>query len=169
MILNIVNRLFKLLISSTFDSTKQIMSKIVPIGADHAGFLLKEEVKKHLISLGYEPDDKGCYSEESIDYADYGHPVASAVEANPGSIGIVICGSGNGINMTVNKHQGIRGALCWKKEIAQLAREHNDANILTLPARFITQEEALEMVTIFFNTAFEGGRHQTRIEKIPCA
>ena len=140
----------------------------IAIGADHAGFQLKEEVKKHLISLGYEPDDKGCYSEESIDYADYGHPVASTVEANSGMMGIVICGSGNGINMTVNKHQGIRGALCWKKEIAQLAREHNDANILTLPARFVTTEEALEMVTVFFNTAFEGGRHQKRIEKIPC-
>ena len=111
--------------------------------------------------------DYGCYSEESIDYADFGHPVADHVEANEGSKGIVICGSGNGINMTVNKHQGIRGALCWKKEIAQLAREHNDANVLTLPARFVSVEEALEMVDVFWNTSFEGGRHQKRIDKIP--
>lgn len=143
------------------------MSQIIPIGADHAGFQLKSEVIKHLESLGYEVKDYGCYSEESIDYADFGHPVANHVEAHAGSKGIVICGSGNGINMTVNKHQGIRGALCWKKEIAQLAREHNDANILTLPARFISVEEALEMVDIFWNTAFEGGRHQKRIDKIP--
>ena len=145
------------------------MSQLIPIGADHAGFQLKAAVITHLQSMGYEVKDYGCYSEESIDYADYGHPVASHVENHPGTLGIVICGSGNGINMTVNKHQGIRGALCWKKEIAVLAREHNDANMLTLPARFITQEEALEMVSVFFNTAFEGGRHQARIEKIPCA
>jgi ribose 5-phosphate isomerase B len=143
------------------------MSQIIPIGADHAGFQLKSEVIKHLESLGYQVKDFGCYNEDSIDYADYGHPVADYVEANADSKGIVICGSGNGINMTVNKHQGIRGALCWKKEIAQLAREHNDANILTLPARFITVEEAIEMVDIFWNTSFEGGRHQKRIDKIP--
>ncbi|MDR0802241.1 ribose 5-phosphate isomerase B [Fluviicola sp.] len=143
------------------------MSQVIPIGADHAGFQLKSEIIKHLESLGYQVKDYGCYSEESIDYADFGHPVASHVEANEGSRGIVICGSGNGINMTVNKHQGIRGALCWKKEIARLAREHNDANILTLPARFVTVAEALEMVDIFWNTAFEGGRHLNRINKIP--
>lgn len=143
------------------------MSQIIPIGADHAGFQLKSEVIKHLKSKGYEVKDYGCYSEESIDYADFGHPVADHVESNAGSKGIVICGSGNGINMTVNKHQGIRGALCWKKEIAQLAREHNDANILTLPARFVSVEEALEMVNIFWATSFEGGRHQNRIDKIP--
>ncbi len=145
------------------------MQKQVPIGADHAGFQLKELVKDKLIAMGYEPVDMGCYSEESIDYADFGHPVANHVEAHPGSLGIVICGSGNGINMTVNKHQGIRGALCWKVEIAKLAREHNDANILTMPARFIETAEAFEMVEVFFNTAFEGGRHENRIKKIPCA
>jgi ribose 5-phosphate isomerase B len=144
------------------------MSQIIPIGADHAGFQLKQQVIEYLVGKGFEVKDYGCYSEESIDYADFGHPVATHVEAHPGSFGIVICGSGNGINMTVNKHQGIRGALCWKKEIAQLAREHNDANILTMPARFITSDEALEMVDIFMNTPFEGGRHQKRIEKIPC-
>ena len=143
------------------------MSQIIPIGADHAGFQLKTTVMAHLESKGYSVKDYGCYSEESIDYADFGHPVATHVESNPESLGIVICGSGNGINMTVNKHQGIRGALCWKKEIAELARQHNDANILTLPARFISTEEALEMVDAFFSTAFEGGRHQNRIEKIP--
>jgi ribose 5-phosphate isomerase B len=143
------------------------MTQIIPIGADHAGFQLKSAVIAHLQSKGYEVKDYGCYSEESIDYADYGHPVATHVENNPGIFGIVICGSGNGINMTVNKHQGIRGALCWTKEIAVLAREHNDANILTLPARFITEAAALEMVDAFFATAFEGGRHQKRIEKIP--
>lgn len=144
------------------------MQKQVPIGADHAGFQLKELVKEKLIEMGYEPVDMGCYSEESIDYADFGHPVANHVEAHPGSLGIVICGSGNGINMTVNKHQGIRGALCWKVEIAKLAREHNDANILTMPARFIETKDAFEMVEVFFQTAFEGGRHENRIKKIPC-
>jgi ribose 5-phosphate isomerase B len=144
------------------------MSHIIPIGADHAGFELKQSLIKYLIEKGFEVKDYGCYSTDSIDYADYGHPVATHVEQHPGSLGIVICGSGNGINMTVNKHQGIRGALCWKPEIARLAREHNDANILTLPARFLEVTEAKEMVDIFMNTPFEGGRHLNRIQKIPC-
>lgn len=144
------------------------MSKlVVPIGCDHAGFEMKEAIVKHLQSNGFSVDDKGCYSNDSIDYADYAHPVASMIEANSGMKGILLCGSGNGINMTANKHQGVRSALCWKKEIAALARQHNDANILTLPARFITVEEALEMVDTFFFTDFEGGRHQNRIDKIP--
>lgn len=140
----------------------------IAIGCDHAGFTLKTKIINHLQSKGFTLDDKGCYSEESIDYADYAHPVASQVENNPGSLGILLCGSGNGINMTANKHQGVRSALCWTPEIAKLAREHNDANILTLPARFLTDEVALEIVDIFFATEFEGGRHQKRIEKIPC-
>lgn len=145
------------------------MSKvIIPIGADHAGFQLKERVKAHLEAKGYEVKDFGCYSEESIDYPDYAHPVASMVEENENMLGIVICGSGNGINMTANKHQGIRSALCWKKEIAELARQHNNANIIALPARFITEEEGLEMVDVFLATAFEGGRHQNRVNKIAC-
>ncbi len=145
------------------------MSKvIIPIGADHAGFQLKERVKAHLEAKGYEVKDFGCYSEESIDYPDYAHPVASMVEENENMLGIVICGSGNGINMTANKHQGIRSALCWKKEIAELARQHNNANIIALPARFITEEEGLEMVDVFLTTAFEGGRHQNRVNKIAC-
>lgn len=160
--------LFILLITRIFEQKFYVMSQIIPIGADHAGFELKKVLIDFLVEKGMEVKDYGCYSNESIDYADYGHPVASHVENNPGSWGIVICGSGNGINMTVNKHQGIRGALCWKKEIAELAREHNDANILTLPARFISEAEAKEMVEVFMNTAFEGGRHQRRIEKIPC-
>ncbi|MFN5147658.1 MAG: ribose 5-phosphate isomerase B [Flavobacteriia bacterium] len=144
-------------------------SKIIPIGADHAGFQLKEAVKKHLSLKGYEIKDFGCFSEESIDYPDFGHPVAEMVESNPGMLGIVICGSGNGINMTANKHQGIRSALCWKKEIAELARQHNNANIIALPARFISEDEALEMIDTFLFTEFEGGRHQKRIDKITCS
>ena len=141
---------------------------IIPIGCDHAGFTLKTKIINHLESKGFTIDDKGCFSEDSIDYADYAHPVATQVENNFGSKGILLCGSGNGINMTANKHQGIRSALCWTPEIAKLAREHNDANILTLPARFISDEVALEIVDVFFATEFEGWRHQKRIEKIPC-
>lgn len=145
------------------------MSKYIPIGADHAGFELKALIIEHLKNKGYEVEDFGCYSEDSIDYPDFGHPVASKVEENNDVIGILICGSGNGINMTANKHQGVRSALCWKKEIAQLAREHNNANIIALPARFISEQEALEMVDVFFSTEFEGGRHQRRVDKIACA
>lgn len=144
------------------------MKKIIPIGADHAGFELKNAVINHLEQKGYELKDFGCYSEDSIDYPDFGHPVASMIEENDNMLGIIICGSGNGINMTANKHQGVRSALCWKNEIAQLAREHNDANILALPARFITEAEALEMVDTFFSVEFEGGRHQRRVDKISC-
>lgn len=142
--------------------------KIIPIGADHAGFQLKQILIEYLEQKGYEMKDLGCYSEDSIDYPDYGHPVAEMVESNEGMLGILICGSGNGINMTANKHQGIRSALCWKKEIAELARQHNNANIIALPARFITTEEAKEMVDAFLSTDFEGGRHQNRIDKIAC-
>ena len=141
---------------------------LIPIGSDHAGFALKTKIISYLKEKGYQIDDKGCYSEDSIDYADYAHPVASLVENNKGMKGILLCGSGNGINMTANKHQGVRSALCWSVEIAKLAREHNDANILTLPARFLTEEEALLIVDVFLSTEFEGGRHQKRIEKIPC-
>ena len=140
---------------------------IIPIGCDHSGFELKQELIKHLESKGYEINDFGTYSEDSIDYPDYAHPVAEMVEQNTGMLGILLCGSGNGINMTANKHQGIRSALCWQPEIARLAREHNNANIIALPARFITKETAIEMIDIFFSTDFEGGRHQNRIDKIP--
>lgn len=144
------------------------MKKTVPIGSDHAGFELKKAVVEHLTSKGYKLEDFGCYSEDSIDYPDFGHPVAEMVESNKDMLGVIICGSGNGINMTANKHQGVRSALCWKKELAQLAREHNNANIIALPARFITTEEALEMIDVFFSTEFEGGRHKRRVDKIAC-
>jgi ribose 5-phosphate isomerase B len=142
--------------------------KIIPIGADHAGFNLKGKIIQFLESKGYKVQDFGCFSEESIDYPDFAHPVAEMVEENTGMLGILICGSGNGINMTANKHKGIRSALCWNAEIAELARQHNDANIVALPARFISEQEALEIVETFLGTAFEGGRHQRRIDKISC-
>lgn len=141
---------------------------IIPIGCDHAGFQLKERIKEYLTQKGYEVQDFGCFSEDSIDYPDYGHPVASLVEENKGMLGVLICGSGNGINMTANKHAGVRSALCWKKELAELARQHNDANIIALPARFISEEEGIEMVDTFLSTEFEGGRHQNRVNKIAC-
>ena len=144
------------------------MATIIPIGSDHAGFLLKEAIIKHLKNRGFETKDVGCYSEESIDYPDYAHPVSEYILSNEGSLGILICGSGNGINMTANKHQGIRSALCWNNEIALLARQHNNANIIAIPARFITIEEAILMVDTFLNTGFEGGRHQLRVNKINC-
>lgn len=145
------------------------MSKmLLPIGADHAGFELKANLINYLTEKGFELKDYGCYSTDSVDYPDFAHPVASLVEETEGMKGILICGSGNGINMTANKHQGIRAALCWKAEIAELARLHNDANILVLPARFLSLEEAKDIVDIFFNTEFEGGRHQNRVNKISC-
>ncbi|MGV3630501.1 MAG: ribose 5-phosphate isomerase B [Bacteroidota bacterium] len=143
------------------------MTKILPIGCDHAGFELKTKIIDYLTAQGYKIDDKGCYSTDSIDYPDFAHPVAEEVENHPGTLGILLCGSGNGINMTANKHQGIRAALCWTPEIARLAREHNNANILTLPARFLEDQTALDIVEVFLSTAFEGGRHQKRVEKIP--
>ena len=145
------------------------MSKILlPIGADHAGFELKASLINYLTEKGYELKDFGCHSAESVDYPDFANPVASLVEETDGMKGILICGSGNGINMTANKYQGIRAALCWKAEIAELARLHNNANILVLPARFLSLEEAKDIVDIFFNTEFEGGRHQNRVNKISC-
>ena len=140
----------------------------IPIGSDHAGFILKEAIIKHLQSKGFKLKDYGCYSEESIDYPDYAHPVSEYITSNEGSLGILICGSGNGINMTANKHQGVRSALCWNPEIALLARQHNNANIIAIPARFITIEAALLMVDVFLATSFEGGRHQLRVNKINC-
>jgi ribose 5-phosphate isomerase B len=139
---------------------------IIPIGCDHAGHTLKEAISKHLITKGFKLQDFGCFSEDSIDYPDYAHPVAEFVSADENILGILICGSGNGINMTANKHQGVRSALCWTKEIAVLARQHNNANIIALPARFITIEEGIQMVDAFLTTDFEGGRHQLRINKI---
>ena len=141
--------------------------KKVALSCDHAGYELKEKLKKYLEEHGFTFEDFGSYSSESSDYPDYAHPMANAVETGSCDFGISVCGSGNGINMTVNKHQGIRAALCWNKEISYLARLHNDANICSLPARFITEEEALEIVDTFIKTSFEGGRHLRRIQKIP--
>jgi len=141
---------------------------LIPIGSDHAGYETKQILINYLESLGHEVKDYGCFSDQSIDYPDYAHPVAEHVESNPGRLGILLCGSGNGISMTANKHQSIRCALCWTNEIAELARLHNDANIIALPARFISSEEAKEMVNTFLTTAFEGGRHATRVAKISC-
>lgn len=143
------------------------INTVIPIGCDHAGFELKQKVVEYLINKGFDVKDFGTHSADSIDYPDYGHPVAELVEKNSDMLGIVICGSGNGINMTVNKHQGIRSALCWNKEIASLARQHNNANIIALPARFINENDAIEMIDVFLSTEFEGGRHQNRINKIP--
>jgi len=138
----------------------------IAIGSDHAAFKLKEVLKKYLISNGYDIKDFGCYSEERADYPDFAHPVSNVVESKEFDFGLLICGSGNGINMSANKHKGIRSALCWNSEIAQLARLHNDANILTLPARYITEEEAKKCVDVFYTTSFEGGRHIERVKKI---
>ena len=138
----------------------------IAIGCDHAAFTLKEELKAYLISKQYEVKDFGTHSEERADYPDFAHPVANAIESKEVDFGLLMCGSGNGINMTANKHKGIRSALCWNAEIAQMARLHNDANILTLPARYITSEEAKKCVDVFYTTAFEGGRHADRIKKI---
>ncbi len=140
----------------------------IGIASDHAGFDLKETLKTWLAANGYTVDDFGTHGCASCDYPDYAHPLAAAVESGDCTFGVAICGSGNGINMTVNKHQGIRSALCWDTELASLARQHNNANILALPARFISQEKALELLKTFLATDFEGGRHQARIDKIAC-
>jgi ribose 5-phosphate isomerase B len=144
---------------------KNKMTEIV-IGCDHAGYTLKEKLKSYLSDNGFNVNDFGCNSEVSIDYPDYAHPVANKIGETPGMKGILICGSANGISISANKHQGIRSAICWIPEIAKLARQHNDANILALPARFISEALAIEIVDTFFNTEFEGGRHQKRVDKI---
>lgn len=141
--------------------------KKIAMASDHAGYDLKEFLKKILVGKGYEVTDFGTNSTDSCDYPDYAHPAAIAVETGKCDLGIAMCGSGNGIQMTLNKHQGIRAALCWLPELASLARQHNDANILVLPARFISQNEALEIMDAFLAADFEGGRHQRRVDKIP--
>lgn len=138
----------------------------IAIVSDHAGYILKEKLLKYLIDEKYEVKDFGCFSAEVVDYPDFGHPLAEAVASGEFDLGISICGTGNGINMVVNKHPGIRSALCWNEEISRLARAHNDANICALPGRFISESEALLIVKAFLNTDFEGGRHKRRVEKI---
>ena len=141
----------------------------IAIGNDHAGTEYKLAIIGLLKSMNIEVENYGTDGTDSVDYPDFVHPVANDVESNKVDFGIIICGSGNGASMTANKHQKIRCALCWTKEIVALAREHNDANILSLPARYISLPQALEMVQVFLNTKFEGGRHERRIEKMPCS
>lgn len=138
----------------------------IAIGADHAGFEYKELLKSFLND--YEVKDFGTRSSDSVDYPDFAHPVASAIESKEYDFGILVCGSANGVAITANKHQHIRAAICWLNEIATLARMHNNANILCIPARFVSEDLAKEMTTTFLNTAFEGGRHGTRVDKISC-
>jgi len=144
------------------------MNKTIYIANDHAGVELKEVVVKHLEENDYTVINLGTNTLDSVDYPDFAHPLAKAIEEGKAQFGILICGSANGVCITANKHQNVRAALCWKNEIASLARQHNDANVLGLPARFITIEEGIEMVHTFLNTEFEGGRHQGRVDKISC-
>lgn len=139
----------------------------IALASDHAGYALKQDVIAYLTDQGATTHDFGCYSTDSCDYPDFAHPMAVAVEKGEYDFGITICSTGNGICMTANKHQGIRAALCWDKDLARLARQHNNANVLGLPANFISREKAIELVQIFFSTDFEGGRHERRINKIP--
>lgn len=141
-------------------------NKKIAITSDHAGYHLKEKLLGYLIKEKYDVRDFGASSNDSVDYPDLGHPLAKAVAAGDYEFGISICGTGNGINMVVNKHPGIRAALCWNEEVGRLSRAHNDANVLTLPGWFVTESEAILIVKTFLTTSFEGGRHSRRIEKI---
>jgi len=141
----------------------------IAIGGDHASVEYKAAIIEWLTSIGHEVENFGTNTEDSVDYPDHVHPVAEGVSNNNFDCGIIICGSGNGAAMTANKHQNIRAALCWTKEIASLARQHNDANIISIPARFTSRQQALSMVETFLNTPFEGGRHQGRVAKIACS
>lgn len=140
----------------------------ITIGCDHAGFELKEKLKKILLAKGFTLKDVGTYSADSVDYPDFAHSVASSVSSGESEKGILICGSANGVAMAANKHKDIRAAVCWNEEIAHLARQHNNANIICIPARFVGAELAERMTEIFLTTAFEGGRHQNRVQKINC-
>lgn len=143
--------------------------KKIAIGCDHAGYELKEKIKNILKGRGYQVQDFGTNGPESVDYPDYVHPLANSIESGENPLGIVICGSGNGVNITVNKHQGIRSALCWTPELAKMARLHNDANVLALSARYVDEAVSLKCVDVFLETKFEGGRHQRRVDKIACS
>jgi ribose 5-phosphate isomerase B len=140
----------------------------ISIGSDHAGFELKGQVIKFLEGLKYQVKDFGCYSAESMDYPDVAHPVAESVAENKDTLGVLICGSGNGVCITANKHKGVRASLCWLPELGSLARQHNNANIICLPARFVDKETAFEILSSYLNATFEGGRHQNRVNKIDC-
>ncbi len=140
----------------------------IGIGGDHAGFFYKDKLIKHLQDAGHQMDDFGPSSDNSVDYPDHVHPLATSITDGSNELGILICGSGNGVAMTANKHNGIRAALCWNSEISSLSRQHNDANIICIPARFLAYEYAESIVDIFVSTSFEGGRHQNRVDKINC-
>ncbi|HEY0732364.1 MAG TPA: ribose 5-phosphate isomerase B [Chitinophagaceae bacterium] len=144
------------------------LSKPIAIGADHAGFEYKSAIADQLKMKGYQVKDYGTYSTDSVDYPDFAHPVASAVENGESGVGILICGSANGVAISANKHQGIRAAITWEQDIARLARQHNNANIICIPARFVSTPIAEEMINIFLATEFEGGRHEKRVNKIAC-
>jgi|SRR5690606_2522638 len=141
----------------------------ISIGNDHAGTDYKKAVVEYLKEKGFTVNNHGTDSTDSVDYPDFVHPVAKDVEEGNSDFGIIICGSGNGANMTANKHQKVRSALCWTKEIVELARRHNDANVLSIPARFTAKEQAIEMVKVFLETPFDGGRHEGRVKKIACS
>ena len=143
-------------------------TKTIAIGCDHAGFFYKETIKKMLENEGFLVLDFGTNSTLSVDYPDFIHPAMEAIETQKAELGIIICGSGNGVAITANKHQGIRAALCWLEELAALSRQHNNANVLAIPARFVSENLALAMVKIFIETDFEGGRHEDRVRKIAC-
>ena len=144
------------------------LSRPIAIGCDHAGFEYKEDVISFLEGKGLTYKDFGTFSLESADYPDFAHPVAGSVENNETAYGILLCGSGNGVAITANKHQGVRAAICWAEELASLARQHNNANVICIPCRFVEEIIAKKMVTLFMNTAFEAGRHQNRVDKIAC-
>ena len=144
------------------------LSKPVAIGSDHAGYDYKEDLISFLEAKDIAYNDMGTHTKDSVDYPDFAHPVAEAVEKGNAAFGILICGSANGVAITANKHKGIRAAICWGEELAELARKHNDANIICIPARFVRDGDAEKMLDIFMNTAFEGGRHQNRVAKIAC-
>lgn len=150
--------------SFVFDALKPIA-----LGCDHAGIEYKNAVKKWLEDKGYSTQDFGTYNTDSVDYPDFAHPTASSVEKGETCFGILFCGSANGVAMTANKHAGIRAGLCWVTEVAELVRLHNDANMICIPARFVSLELAFEMIEKFMGTSFEGGRHQNRVNKITCA
>jgi len=145
------------------------LNKPIAIGSDHAGYDYKEDLISFLEAKGLAFTDFGTDTKDSVDYPDFAHPVASAVENEEAAFGILVCGSANGVAITANKHQGIRAAICWGEELAKLSREHNNANIICIPARFVREGDAEKMVNIFMQTAFEGGRHATRVNKIACA
>jgi ribose 5-phosphate isomerase B len=145
---------------------KSFSEMLIALASDHAGYSLKQQVLAFLEEHGAQVKDFGCYSTDSCDYPDYAHPLADAVQKREVDYGIVICSTGNGITMTANKHQGVRAALCWEPRLAELARQHNNANVLGLPANFISAPIAIDIVRIFFQTDFEGGRHERRVNKI---